>query len=68
MPKSVDNKFSCKKDQLKSAELSTYNWPTNCDLLVTTSRSRAELFWFYHIENEEKVIVSFKFSQLSATA
>ena len=35
-------------------------------MLPTKSRTRADLFQFLQIENDEKVIVSFRFFQISA--
>ena len=59
---------SCKVYQITSAEREWFiflHWPTNWDLLLNKSRTRADLFRHIHIENDEKGIVSFRFFKLS---
>ena len=44
----------------------TYNWATNCDLLLNNSRNRAVHFDSNTLKMDKSVVDSFRFSQSSA--
>ena len=50
------------------SDLSLYNLPTNSELLLNNSQSRADLFRFYHTIDSENTLEVFSFFQLSDIA
>ena len=50
------------------SDLSSYNWPTNSELLLNNSRTGADLFRLKHTINDENTLEVLSVFQLSAIA